>query len=177
MLFVCFSCSSFRLCGERWSRPGLQRGNRHSLFTGQCPSGHSVPWAGTHRPEGASESPCVPSRHGPVGLYATPWAVDHQAALSMGLSRREYWSGLPCPPPGTFLTQGSNPSLLCLLHRQAGSLQLGPLGSGETSPLVSAFFVFKKHIYLYGERERESKSGAKGSTGARLYFPLISATD
>ena len=22
----------------------------------------------------------------------------------MGFSRQEYWSGLPCPPPGTFLT-------------------------------------------------------------------------
>ena len=45
----------------------------------------------------------------------------------MGFSRQEYWSGLPCPPPGIFLTQGSNPSLLCLLcllHRQVGSLPL-----------------------------------------------------
>ena len=30
----------------------------------------------------------------------TPWTVAHQAPLSMGLSRQEYWSGLPCPPPG-----------------------------------------------------------------------------
>ena len=28
-----------------------------------------------------------------------------------GFSRREYWSGLPCPPLGTFPTQGSNPGL------------------------------------------------------------------
>ena len=26
--------------------------------------------------------------------------VAHQAPLSMGFSRQEYWSGLPCPPPG-----------------------------------------------------------------------------
>ena len=26
--------------------------------------------------------------------------VDHQAPLSMGFSRQEYWSGLPCPLPG-----------------------------------------------------------------------------
>ena len=26
--------------------------------------------------------------------------VDHQAPLSMGFSRQEYWSGLPCPPLG-----------------------------------------------------------------------------
>ena len=30
----------------------------------------------------------------------TPWTVDHQGPLSMEFSRQEYWSGLPCPPPG-----------------------------------------------------------------------------
>ena len=32
----------------------------------------------------------------------TPWMVAHQAPLSVGFSRQEYWSGLPClcPPPG-----------------------------------------------------------------------------
>ena len=33
-------------------------------------------------------------------LFATPWIVAWQAPLSMGLSRQEYWSELPCPPPG-----------------------------------------------------------------------------
>ena len=32
-----------------------------------------------------------------VRLFATPWAVAHQAPLSMGFSRQEYWSGLPFP--------------------------------------------------------------------------------
>ena len=31
---------------------------------------------------------------------ATSWTVAHQAPLSMGFSRQEYWSRLPCPPPG-----------------------------------------------------------------------------
>ena len=31
---------------------------------------------------------------------ATPWAIACQAPLSMGFSRQEYCSGLPCPPPG-----------------------------------------------------------------------------
>ena len=34
------------------------------------------------------------------GLFVTPWTVAHQAPLSMGFSRQEYWSGLPYPPPG-----------------------------------------------------------------------------
>ena len=29
-----------------------------------------------------------------------PWVVAYQAPLSMGFSRQEYWSGMPCPPPG-----------------------------------------------------------------------------
>ena len=28
------------------------------------------------------------------------WTVAHQAPLSMGFSRKEYWSELPCPSPG-----------------------------------------------------------------------------
>ena len=34
-----------------------------------------------------------------VRLSVTPWIVARQAPLSMGLSRQEYWSGWPCPPP------------------------------------------------------------------------------
>ena len=34
-----------------------------------------------------------------VGLFATPWTVAYQTPLSMGFSRQEYWSGLPCLPP------------------------------------------------------------------------------
>ena len=34
-----------------------------------------------------------------VWPFATPWTIAHQAPLSMGFSRQEYWSGLSCPPP------------------------------------------------------------------------------
>ena len=33
-------------------------------------------------------------------VFVIPWTVAHQAPLSMGLSRQEYWSGFPIPPPG-----------------------------------------------------------------------------
>ena len=36
-----------------------------------------------------------------VQLFVTPWTIAHQASLSMGFSRQEYWSGLPNPPPGS----------------------------------------------------------------------------
>ena len=35
-----------------------------------------------------------------VRLFAAPWTVACQASLSVGFSRQEYWSGLPCPSPG-----------------------------------------------------------------------------
>ena len=34
-----------------------------------------------------------------VGLFVILWTVVHQAPVSMGFSRQEYWSGLPCPLP------------------------------------------------------------------------------
>ena len=40
------------------------------------------------------------SRFSCVRLFVTPWTVAHQVPLSMGFSRQEYWSGLPCSPPG-----------------------------------------------------------------------------
>ena len=40
---------------------------------------------------------------------ATPWTIAHQAPLSMGFSRSEYWSGLPFPSPGNLLNPGIDP--------------------------------------------------------------------
>ena len=58
----------------------------------------------------------------------TSWTVVCQTPLSMGFSRQEYWSGLPCPPQAIFLMQWSNPCLLHLLHWQAGTLSLSLSG-------------------------------------------------
>ena len=43
---------------------------------------------------------------------ATPWTVAHQAPMSMGFSRQEYWSGLPFPSPGDFPDPGIELGLL-----------------------------------------------------------------
>ena len=45
-------------------------------------------------------------------LSATPWNVTCQARLSMRFSRREYWSGLPCPPPGDLPQPETEPASL-----------------------------------------------------------------
>ena len=41
-----------------------------------------------------------------VRLFVTPWTVAHQAPLSVGLSRQEYWSRLPFPIPGDLPNSG-----------------------------------------------------------------------
>ena len=59
-----------------------------------------------------------------VWLFATLWTVARQAPLSMGFSRQEYWSGLPCPPPGDLPYPGIEPASPAPSARQAGSLPL-----------------------------------------------------
>ena len=55
---------------------------------------------------------CVLSRFSPVQLCETLWTVAHQAPLSRGFSRQEYWSGLPFPPPGDLPDPGIEPASL-----------------------------------------------------------------
>ena len=55
---------------------------------------------------------CVLSRFSPVLLYVTLWTVAHQAPLSMGSSRQEYWSGQPSPLPGDLPDPWTEPESL-----------------------------------------------------------------
>ena len=54
---------------------------------------------------------CMPS-HSVMSDSETPWTVAHQAPLSMGFSRQEYWGGLPYPPPGDLLDPAIEPKSL-----------------------------------------------------------------
>ena len=51
---------------------------------------------------------CAQSLSG-IQLFVTPWTVAHQAPLSMGFFRQEYWSGLPHPPGGDLPDPGIKP--------------------------------------------------------------------
>ena len=78
-----------------------------------------------------------------VRLFVTLWTVAHQAPLSMGFSRQEYWSGLTCPPLGDiFRTQGLNPQLFDLLYWQVGSLPLVPPGKPMGRTFLRAPWLF-----------------------------------
>ena len=51
----------------------------------------------------------------------TPWTAAHQAPLSVGFPRQEYWSVLPFPSPVDLPDPGIEPRLLRLLHWQVDS--------------------------------------------------------
>ena len=53
---------------------------------------------------------CVLSHFIRVCLFVTPWAIARQAPLSLGFSRQEYWSGLPCPTAGDLPHPGIEPT-------------------------------------------------------------------
>ena len=64
-------------------------------------------------------------------FFASPWTVAHQASLSMEFSRQEYGVSCHFLLQEAFLTQGSNPWLLHLLHWQEDSLALVPPGKPQ----------------------------------------------
>ena len=47
-----------------------------------------------------------------VQLFVTLCIVAYQAPLSMGFSKQEHWSGLPCPSPGDLPDPGIKPESL-----------------------------------------------------------------
>ena len=59
-----------------------------------------------------------------VWLFVTPWTVAHQAPLSMGFSRQEYWNGLPFPTPGDLPDPGVKPTFPAAPALQLDSLPL-----------------------------------------------------
>ena len=84
-----------------------------------------------------------------VQLFATVGAIACQAPLSMGFSRQEYWSGLPCPPPGDLSDPGIEPSSLAL---QADSWLLSHLGSPWqflTEMLIAQLFFLSMYSQFF----------------------------
>ena len=72
---------------------------------------------------------CMLSCFSRVKLFATAWTVAYQAPLSVGFSRQEYWSGLPCPSPGDFPDPGTEPASPVAPALQADCLLLSYQGS------------------------------------------------
>ena len=101
-----------------------------------------------------------------VWLFAALWTVARQAPLSMGFSRQEHWSGLPCRPSGVFPTRGPNLLLLNLLtwqlvlhhYRRLGAqclpylwckIKKGQFSFSPSSVWVAWIRMFKFHLHQY----------------------------
>ena len=68
------------------------------------------PWETAHVRKRHTRAYVCASRFSRVRLFAILWTVTHQGysnPLSKGFSRLAYWSGLPCPPPATFIEKGN----------------------------------------------------------------------
>ena len=72
-----------------------------------------------------------------VRLFATLCTVAHQAPLSVGFSRQEYWSGLPCSPPGDLPNPGTEPASLTSPALAGRFLPLAPPGKPVLIPAPS----------------------------------------
>ena len=135
-------------------------GPRVSLWTARS---RCLKVAGPSRrlvPQGAARPGCSPSMfvaHPSMRVLSssvmsdsvTPWAVPHQALLSVELSRQEYWSGLPFPPPGDLPNSGIEPRSLAL---QANSLPSEPPGKSMNTGVGSLSLLWG--IFLTQELNR-----------------------
>ena len=81
---------------------------------------------------------CVLSCFSHVRLFLTLWIEGHQAPLSMGFFRQEYWSGLPSPPAGDLPDPGIKTMSPAL---QVDSLPLNHWGSPWLNLTLSLFKV------------------------------------
>ena len=85
-----------------------------------------------------------------VWLFVTPWTVAHEFPLSMGFSRQEYWSGLPCPPPGNLPDPGIEPKSPAL---RTDSLPSEP--PGKPSFFLKVMIIsFPSFFYDLGYKNR-----------------------
>ena len=91
-----------------------------------------------------------------VQLFVTLWTVALQTSLSMGLSRQEYWSGLPCPSSGDLRDSGIKPGSPAL---QVESLPSEPPGK----PYICKYaFTSKEFLEGYTRNVNSKESKVKG---------------
>ena len=99
-----------------------------------------------------------------VRLCTTPLTAAHQAPLSIGFSGQEYWSGLPCPPPGDLPNKGTEMGPPAL---QARFFTAEPPGKGSNTSISYLIYVIifltlaKKYATynsckIYSQKQRQS---------------------
>ena len=63
----------------------------------------------------------------------------------MGFFRQEYWSGLPCPPPGDLYNSGIKPMSPVAPALQANSLPLSQFGSPDQE--IISYLIFSSTLF------------------------------
>ena len=93
-----------------------------------------------------SVAPTSPVCVSHIQLFMTPWTVAHQAPLSVGFSRLEYWSGLPFPSPGDLPNPEAEPGSPAL---RADSLPSERPGQRSMSHIRAVFLppLHRPHIF------------------------------
>ena len=79
-----------------------------------------------------------------VRLFATPWTVAYQSPQSMEFSRQEYWSVLPCLPPGDLPDPGIKPTSLM------------------SPALAGGFFTTRASCVAWEEEKKKGREGRGG---------------
>ena len=103
----CFACQA----------PLPMGSSRQEYWSGlPCPLPEDLPNPGTEPESPALQADSLPGKpkvkvkpFSRVRLFATLWTVAYQDPQSMGLSRQEYWRGLPFPSPGDLPNPGTEP--------------------------------------------------------------------
>ena len=91
---------------------------------------------------------CVLSCFSHVQLLVTLWTVAHQAPLSMGFSRQEYWNGMPCPPPGYLPDPGIESTSLASSALTGGFFSTG--AGWVIYHFIYMCHIFFMHLYVNG---------------------------
>ena len=76
-----------------------------------------------------------------VRLFATPWTAAHQAPPSMGVSRQEYWSGVPLPSPT------GDPSFP-LIRKPVSGVNLAPASLAYSEELLYLRGIYLMHFSI-----------------------------
>ena len=90
---------------------------------------------------------CVRAKWLQSQFFVTLWTVAHQAPLSMGFSRQEFWSGLPCPPPVDLPHTRTEPKFLISPALAGGFFTTSATWEAHTY-IYSLSFDPHKHTYM-----------------------------
>ena len=101
-----------------------------------------------------------------VRLFVTPWIIACQIFLSIGFSQQEYWSGLPCPPPGDLPNPGIEPTSPAL---QVASLPAEPQGK-------PGCYTFLKILLKKNKNKQVKVMAASNSLLVSMYALCICET-